>query len=363
MKLELPASGADVDGFGALLAVGDGLRLGLRLPARVQRWLSEVELVRLRGFVAALAERAETCRARLSTSGAEGVLLLCRDQLDSARVALVCVLLGRGLFPGETAVIEPFERALAGFDAELRARVSRVEVALALGVRVALGPTWADGFEPGSAALLGGFIPGGAGSSWVVNGPPSDAAVAEYLAHGVGRGGVESAAANDAAFAEDLASVIKSAIEDRSETSLLARRWLREQEPARPGVLEWNVLLSARLAAASRDARSPAPKSGEVAAVWVRLGVLSPLDAEASLRVTPDEVKLCVYPGQAPIVRVEANAVAATSPTPEGHWEVSLRLRPGGASVPLAVRVVGSDGLEFSERLQLSAEDASNAAL
>jgi hypothetical protein len=343
-----------------LARMGDALRLGVELPATLRRWSEGLQRPDLQGALASLIDETATWTfpegesARLADDASLAFVVRRRDETESVRHAVRRICLPKQPDPYDLAEFWALETVLVTLDGTMGALLSRADVVRLLGTRAAMDPTWADGFQERGeggreqhAAL--------AGERWpesIRDSVPSDEVITRYATRGAMSRYVEGVAAVNASFAGDLAACIDALLAVREDVGLVARRWRKRAQVAPSSdPLRFAAIPPVRLAAATA-AETAAAKT------TILLGVLSPLDAEGRFEVSARELMLQVFEGQKPIQRVELGAQAATSPVAPSRWELAVPASAG----PIRLRVVSTDGSEFSEELHFDPFDSSHEA-
>jgi hypothetical protein len=340
----------------ALLAsrlVGDAVRLALGVPERLGRGWREMRQADARVVAHKLA--AEVEGVELPPAGAHGEeasetlshAVLCRDRVESSRVALLRWCAAAGVAPGSLAGMLELREGLAALDAKLSERMTPHRAAVLLGDRVwgLARHDWTAALQgpPEDAEDLGAGEPGpepAAGplprGAW----PPDDV-VAEYLGRGAWARWVEGAAWQTADFRARLVSLVEGWLEMGESPSLVARLWRRRAERHHGGTSDPTVVVlpirpALRLAAAGAGGERARP-------VVFRLGLLAPLDAEAELVGSEDGVELRVFGGDEEIIEVALGDGAVREAVAPKKWVL-------GTSWPEAVvrlRVVARRGAAF----------------
>jgi hypothetical protein len=336
----------------ALGPIGDALRLGLDVPTELRRWMAALSAPDVAACLR--AARDEVASWTLPAPGAAvekddsfAFTLRRRDALESAKTAVARILVGRGA-PGSSI---PGLAALAGdlraFDERLAAIAPRPIVEMLLGTRGELlgERPWTARFADADDAASGADEPLGWNEAMLA-GAPSDEVVTLYATSGALARYVEGFAAKSPAFAEELADAIDAFMKACEPVGFVARRW-RKHAVALPGgedALRFAERPAARLAAATEgEASAPEPRS-------FRLGLLTPVQAQARVVVSRSTASLWVHPEQrGDVTRIEiGGAVSETPADEEGRtWVATAAL----GDSPLRIRVVGSGDDVFEETI------------
>jgi hypothetical protein len=343
-----------------LARVGDALRLGVELPVTTRRWSDGLERPDLQGALAALIDETATWTfpegesARPADDSSLTFVVRRRDETESVRHAVRRICLPKQLDPYDLAEFAALEKVLVTLDGTMGALLSRADVVRLLGTRAAMDPTWANGFQERSEGSRD-RLAAPADERWpdsIRESVPSDEVMTRYATRGAMSRYVEGVAAVNEIFAGDLAACIDALLAAREDVGLVARRWRKRARVApSSNPLRFAAIPPLRLAAAT------APEA-VAATTTIALGVLSPLDAEARFEVSARELTLQVFAGQKPIQRVELGGQVATSPVAPSRWELAVPASAG----PIRLRVVSTDGSEFSEELHFDPFDSSHEA-
>lgn len=339
-----------------LARIGDALRLRLDVPAATRRWSERLSGTEIAGALHCLAAEASgwIIPAAGVFAAAEddpflATVLQRRDEAASVVLAARRIAIVREPSSDELDALQLLTDALERVDGELGALMTRAEVATMLGARVAFDPIWADAFcgrDTEADVVSGADSEGLPWSDAMGQFPPSDEVVTNYVTGGTLARYVEGFAARQPAFAQVLAACIDDLVAVRA-AGFVARRWRARRGQSAPGPLRLPAVPALRLAAATEPDSEPRGES-------IRLGALSPIDAEGRLVVTAREVSLLVYPENATAVaRVELGGGVATEPSSPERWVVTIPLSQG----PVRLRVVGPGGAEFVEDIVLEPLD------
>ena len=335
--------------LGALVVVGDAVRLGIEVPPQVMRAAEALSENVFRAAFGALLDETSTWslptepRPQAEEPGYEWSIRQ-RDEAESVVVAARRVLTPQGILLDGLEEARAFESVIRLLDFTCGGRRGREDAEQALGERIVLATpgSWLEQLPE----LVQGDTPGDVSEDRALESAmttaPSDEYVDAYIARGELVRTVEGAALRSASFAEELEAMIEAGMACRSTVGIVARRWLRSRR-ASTGPLSLAVLPKLRLAAADEDANLATISE------TVELGTLAPLDAAASLRIGADEAILQIYPGLGvELVSVRFGSAVATSADQEGIWR--LTARPTNVIV---LRVEARDGRVFEETLQL----------
>lgn len=318
--------------------IGDGLRLGARIPATLARWLDE-RTVRELEQVIEIRQRdleelptfvrpAEPDDDYLVEHAARG-----RDRAESLKIGLVRACIGRGIAP---ITLQGFGRwcdVLEGM-APSFAALGREATLAGLGNRrwMLVSDDWTSALP--SLEVVSEQEPplsDEAESARAVHPPP--AAIVAYAARGGLARWIERVADADPAFAE----LLEGAIDDlRVEPmqSLAAQRWLARRR--RQDAIGY-MLRPPRQARASTQA-----SAGEREPIEARLGRLHPVAADARLLGYPDAIELRVTADRGAVRSVQLGDQLVEQPDADGVWV--LRVVGEATRVPLALVVVGASG-------------------
>ncbi len=343
-----------------LARIGDALRLGIEIPWAIRRWSDGLSRPELQGALAALIDETATWTFPEGESAGRtddpslSFIVRRRDETESVRHAVRRICLPQRFDPHDLAEFAALETVLVTLDSTMGALLSRADVVRLLGTRAAMDPTWADRFqERGEGSREEHAAP--AKERWpesIRESVPSDEVTTRYATRGAMSRYVEGVAAVNEIFARDLAACIDVLLAAHEDVGLVARRWRKRARVApSSNPLRFAAIPPLRLAAATA-AEATAAKT------TILLGVLSPLDAEGRFEVSARELTLQVFEGQKPIERVELGGQVATSPVAPSRWEVVVPASAG----PIRLRVVSTDGNEFSEELHFDPFDSSHEA-
>jgi hypothetical protein len=335
-----------------LARVGDALRLGLEVPVAVRRWFDAVPRDDLRAALLALVEETADWNLPTESVGDDAdplftSVLRRRDEAESIRAAVRRILLPKNDAPEDIDEFNALSTVLLTIDETLRRLATRSRIVELLGTRAAMQPTWADDFADdaaGSETPPGELsVPGEVLKSFV----PRDEEVARYVARGALSRYIQGAAAANPDFAEEVAACIDALIAAREDVSFVARLWRKQcRVSLETDPLSLRAVPARRYAAASREGT-------ETVTNVVHLGALSPLDAEARVEVTSTEASFEIFPGVAPLARVDVDGKVRTEPDADGAWRVVVAIRPE----PVRLHVVAADGRSFSGELAFAAAE------
>lgn len=341
-----------------LARIGDALRLGLEIPAPIRRWAAGVSQPDLGAALGSLIdETASWSLPDRDTVLAEGDPFLAlavrrRDETESVRHGVRRLCLPRGIEPRDITEFAALTTVLILIDDTMKTLLSRTSVMRLLGYRAAMQPTWADAFDDEADGDAQADVTGE--DRWreaVQQAIPSDEVIAHYVGRGALARYVEGVAAVNDNFVEDLAACIDAMIQCGEGVGLVARRWRkRALVDAAVDPLLFAAIPAARFAAAT------APDV-DVPETELRLGALSPLDAELRIVVTATGVTVQVTAGEQGLERIELGKAVATVPTEADYWELVLSPIPTG---PVKLLVRAADGTEFAEELRFNPVVASN---
>jgi hypothetical protein len=321
--------------------LGDGIRLGIGLDARLRSWLKNLSSSELDQILERAAASLEQCP--LPTRRDDDVTLELaagtRDRVESTSIAVHRSCVAKGVSPiSALPTWGAFLDEMAQFDGALKACASRTEIESALGERRALlrESDWTATFETSTGEpdqdsagfdLEGLKLPAGAS--------PPDSVVASYVGNGEYAVWVEGFAQKDRPFADELASVIESFRQMREPIGLVARRWEARHEKGTEMV---SLPLDLAQAADTGDAESESR---------IPLGVLAPLGCSALLVETRERFEVLVAAGQESIAVVEFGPSRVETADATGAWRVSIER----THEPVILRVVARDGREFKATL------------
>jgi hypothetical protein len=327
-----------------LVRNGDALRLRLRVPSGLGKWLEKVSASTLDEVLAEMLNECDSWAiAGASKSfNAERLagIVYRRDEFESVIMALRRALIVRGSGPANLAHFEAYYLAIQSKDSCLSEIVTRGDVVDMLDWRRGLNPRWSDSFV-GSEALdtrtSGEDLPEAA----FVSVEPSDEILDAYCSKGLLFKTVESAAARLAAFAERLADVIELLLSAGEPVSLMARIWLKKRGGALAAgnVIAYPILRPVALAAAT----SLDDDDGSVV-----LGQLGETGAEGRLELSGKEVVLHVYRGERAIRSVSFGGKSLAQPDSTGVFRLAVPV-----SRSLMLRVEDDTGASFSGELTL----------
>lgn len=343
-----------------LARIGDALRLGIEIPRSIRQWSDGLSRPELQGALAALIDETTTWTfpegesADRTDDPSLSFIVRRRDETESVRHAVRRICLPKQLDPYDLGEFAELESVLVALDGTMGSLLSRADVGRLLGTRAAMNPTWADGFQERRDSD-GDEGATRAEEGWpeaIRHSIPSDEVITRYATRGTMSRYVEGVAAVNELFAGDLAACIDALLAAREDVAVVARRWRKRARVApSSNPLRFAAIPPLRLAAATA-AETTAGKT------TIALGVLSPLDAEARFEVSARELTLQIFEGEKQLQRVELGGHLATSPVAPSRWELAVPASAG----PIRLRVVSTDGSEFSEELHFDPFDSSHEA-
>lgn len=338
-----------------MTAVGDALRLGIEIPAELRRKLdrsvSEAHILRAIDALTESVGRWSLPQHPLAAEPDHGLewAVRRRDESESVIVAARRMLLPRGILVDASDNAHALEAAISKHEFGCGGRVSREAAEEMLGERNVLldGRTWLDDVAWGPDEVAHApddevVIPAG-----IVR--PSIELLAAYVVEGRLRKWIEAEAAASNELAEELSEMIATYRAAGGPVSFVARKWQAANSADSAGVIRFGGAGAVtKKAAASGGARLEDPK------VQYELGVLDPLDAQASLAVTAQEVRLTVFAGKLALSSVELDGAFADPPARGGTWTVALPRPP--SERPLVVRVKAEPGRSFEATIAVGSD-------
>ncbi len=347
-----------------LSAVGDALRLdmplGPALPGELQRRLSEAQILRAVDALAESVDRwslPEAFSPEASDSGLEWALRR-RDEVVSVLTAARRVLLPRGILVDGSANAERLARAVAAHDLSCGGTLTRAEAERLLGERgeLAIGGSWLEYVawapEEAEEGPDRAWLDAAAGDT-----PPSLELLEGYVVFGRLRKFIESAAARWPEVADELADMIATYREHAGRVGFIARLWdarRRPQTSESGGV----VVSFERPGPAKKLAASDGDSAPEAPSIEHELGILDPLDAQASLTASDRELVLTVYAGATALREVTLGSAHAEPPVRGGVWSVRLPWDAATGDGALRVRVRDAAGRDFDAQIALGPDPA-----
>jgi hypothetical protein len=352
----------------ALAVIGDAIRLGLEVPSPVRRAAEVLSDDALRAAFRALIDETKTWLLPVEPDRADDLVdyawaVRRRDEAESVLTAARRILVPRGTLPDELEEFRAFDAVLLLLDFTCGGRLGRVDAERALGERVifATPGSWVEALpdldEPETASAQGEARfeeVEKAISEGLPFAVPSDGAVDTYITRGRLAASIEGAAQRSPDFAEELSAMIDaSSAGGATLLSLRARQWRRDRAgrgrtKADRAPVRIDSIPRMALAAADRDEAPASPKQ------LVPLGMLAPLDVEASLTISAETTTLRVYPARGfDLARVQLGPAVSDAADAEGTWRVDIPT----TTQAIELRIEALDGSVFAEIIELRPEE------
>ncbi len=334
-----------------LIPLGDALRVGVPLPHAAHEWLRSVSLPAVHAAAKSLCEDVRQTRIEGLTEEELSLEAVRRDGRASAGAALRRVALAQDLLPHEVSSLVELDECLGAYELQLTERLLLGEGRAASAV---LGPSHAAGLDEYLSSIAERVLYPAAArpASEAALRWPDENTVSQYIDAAASMEAVIGAAREHSEFSRFLARRIDELIQTIGHVSWHARLWRGKVGYPCP-IDPLGFRLPVRVAEAATRLEIGHDIRNE------RLGALSPLDAQARLKLEAHGATLFVYEGKDAIAKVELTyeVKEATLATRQGagYWAAKIPVDPDAHETYVSLRVVAHDGREFFGPLHLVA--------